>query len=123
MARSGSLAASPAGRCRPGLRLCLALGLECTWEIAENTPGVIAHYRQATMAVGYVGDSVLNSLSDIAAMAVGFWLAARLPPAVIVAAALGMEIGVGYAIRDNLTLNVLLLLHDAPSIRAWQAGI
>ncbi len=112
-----------AGRPLPlGLAFLIAVGVECAWEIAENTPAVIAHYRQATMAAGYVGDSVLNSLCDIAAMALGFWLARRLPASVVVMAGVAMEIGVGYAIRNNLTLNVLMLLHDFPAIRAWQAG-
>ncbi|HEX8374312.1 MAG TPA: DUF2585 family protein [Geminicoccaceae bacterium] len=104
------------------LRFALAIGIEAAWEIAENTPAVIAHYRAATMAAGYTGDSVLNSMSDIAAMAAGFWLAHRLPAVVVVALALAMEAGVAYAVRDNLTLNVLMLLHDFPAIRAWQTA-
>jgi hypothetical protein len=74
------------------------------------------------MAAGYAGDSVLKSMSDSAAMAAGFWLAHRLPAAVVVALAFAMEAGVAYAVRDNLTLNVLMLLHDFPAIRAWQAA-
>ena len=53
---------------------------------------------------------------------VGFFLAARLPVPVTVALALALEIGVAWAIRDNLTLNVLMLLFPSETIRAWQAG-
>lgn len=105
-----------------GLRLALAVALEGAWEITENTDAVISRYREATIALDYYGDSVLNSLSDIGAMVLGFVLAARAPVWAIVTAAIAMELAVGYLIRDNLTLNVLMLLYPLEAVREWQLG-
>lgn len=103
-----------------GLRLAVAVALEGAWEILENTDTVINRYREATIALDYYGDSVLNSLSDVAAMIAGFVLASRLPVRIIVLAALAMELAVGALIRDNLTLNVLMLLWPIEAVREWQ---
>jgi Protein of unknown function (DUF2585) len=105
-----------------GLRLLLAVVLESAWEIFENTPLIINRYRGQTIALDYYGDSVLNSLADIAAMTAGFLLAARLPVAVIVALTVAMELFVGYWIRDNLALNIIQLLYPFESILRWQRG-
>ncbi len=105
-----------------GLRLALAVALEGAWEITENTDAVINRYREATIALDYYGDSVVNSLADIGAMVLGFVLAARAPVWTIVAAALAMELIVGYLIRDNLTLNVVMLLYPLEAVREWQMG-
>ena len=105
-----------------GVRLAIAVLLEGGWEIIENTDTVINRYREATIALDYYGDSVLNSLSDIGAMVLGFVLAARLPVAVVVLGALALELIVGYTIRDNLTLNVLMLLRPIDAVRQWQLG-
>ena len=103
-----------------GVRLALAVLLEGSWEILENTDMVINRYREATIALDYYGDSVLNSLSDIGAMVLGFVLAARLPIWVIVVATIAMELVVGYLSRDNLLLNILMLLDPLEAVRAWQ---
>lgn len=105
-----------------GLRLTLAVALESGWEIAENTPVVIDRYRAQTIALDYFGDSVVNSLADIGAMALGFLLAARWPVWAIVGLAVAMEIGVALWIRDNLTLNVIQLLFPSDAILRWQQG-
>ena len=105
-----------------GRRLVLATLLESAWEILENTPLIINRYREQTIALDYYGDSVLNSVADISAMAIGFFLAARLPILVIVTLTVVMEIGVALWIRDNLTLNIIQLLYPLDSILRWQRG-
>jgi len=103
------------------MRLFFAVGIEAAWEIVENTPMVINHYREQALAQGYTGDSIINSVSDTVAMVFGFILAWRLPVWALVLLALVLEFYVGYMIRDNLTLNVLNLVHQFPVISAWQA--
>jgi hypothetical protein len=105
-----------------GLRALIALLVEIAWEITENTGWIIDRYREATIALDYYGDSVLNSVSDMLAMLLGFWLASRLPAWASVALALGLEALALAVIRDNLTLNLLMLIHPLQSVRDWQAG-
>jgi hypothetical protein len=103
-------------------RFLLALLAECAWEIVENTPMVIDRYRTATAALGYTGDSVLNSTSDIAMMAIGFLAARKLPLWASLALLIALEVVPLLVIRDNLALNVWMLVAPSDSIRAWQAG-
>src|SRR6476620_8028106 len=103
-------------------RFLTALVFEAGWEITENTPFVIDRYRATTAALGYTGDSVINSLSDIAMMALGFLLARKLPVWASVAALIALEIVPLVAIRDNLTLNIWTLLAPNAAVQAWQSG-
>jgi Protein of unknown function (DUF2585) len=110
-----------------GVRLLIAMAIEICWEITENSPAVIQHYREQALAVGYVGDSILNSVSDTFMMSTGFFFASKVRARTVVALALGLELFTAYAIRDNLTLNVINLLAPAQwapirAIHDWQAG-
>jgi len=104
-------------------RFLAAVFLEAAWEVFENTPFVIDRYRTATIALDYYGDSVVNSLSDIGAMMCGFWLARRLPTWASVALVVVLEVFVVLMIRDNLTLNILMLLYPLDAVRRWQSGL
>ena len=103
-------------------RFLIALAIEVAWEVLENTPMIINRYREETAALGYTGDSVINSMSDIAMMALGFLIARKLPVWWAVAIVLALELIPLAVIRDNLTLNVWMLLAPNEAIKAWQAG-
>jgi hypothetical protein len=103
------------------LRFLLALLIEVGWEIFENTDFVIERYRD-TAAQGYYGDSAINSEADVLAFIVGFALAARLPVWATVALAVAIEGVLAYAIRDNFTLNIIMLVHPFEAIKQWQLG-
>jgi hypothetical protein len=105
-----------------GLRFMLAIGLEAGWEVLENTPFVINRYRALAIAQGYFGDSVLNSISDTLAASFGFLLARLLPVWSIMGLVAAIELFVLFMIRDNLTLNIIQLIHPVEAISAWQAG-
>ncbi|MRG56292.1 DUF2585 family protein [Phyllobacterium sp. SYP-B3895] len=106
-----------------GARLLIAILIEASWEIFENTDMVINRYREATIALGYVGDSVLNSVSDILFMVIGFFFAARAPIWLTVVLAIFFELLAAWVIRDNLTLNVLMLLYPLDAVKAWQGAM
>ncbi len=104
-------------------QLWAAVALELAWEIAENSPMIIDRYRAATMAVGYSGDSILNSMSDGMMMVLGFLLASRLPWKVTLGLAIAFELFTLAMIRDNLSLNIIMLIAPSDAIRTWQAAL
>ena len=100
--------------------LPIAVLVEAAWEVTENTPMVIDRYRAVTVSFGYSGDSIINSASDIGWMAIGFLVASRLPAWASVALAIGLELLTLWTIRDNLTLNVIMLFWPIEAVRQWQ---
>ena len=105
-----------------GLALCAAILVEGAWEMLENSPIIIDRYREVTISYGYAGDSIINSVFDLVWMIFGFFLASRLPWKVTVGIALFFEVFTVYMIRDNLTLNVLMLATPIEAVKDWQAA-
>ena len=111
-----------ARRLPPGVRFVFAVLLEASWEVFENTPFVINRYRAATISLDYYGDSIVNSVSDIVSMMLGFYLARNISPWGSLGLVVVLEVMVALVIRDNLTLNILTLIHPFEAIKAWQLG-
>ena len=105
-----------------GPRLIAATLAECSWEVLENTNAMIDRYRETTISLGYYGDSIINSASDITMMWLGFVIAARAPVWLSVVLFLAAELVVGLVIRGGLILNVVMLLWPLEAILTWQAG-
>ncbi len=111
-----------AGRAPVTTRLVLAVALEAAWEVLENSPIIIDRYRAVTIAQGYVGDSILNSICDIVMCALGFLAAWRLRVWWSIAFVLASELLMLLLIRDNLTLNIIMLVWPIDGIREWQSA-
>src|SRR5262245_35284053 len=101
-------------------RLLLAVGLESAWEVLENTTMIIERYRAETISLNYYGDSVVNSMGDILACMTGFIFASRLPKRVTILGAVGLELLLVIWTRDNLALNLVMLIHHSRAFRLWQ---
>lgn len=105
-----------------GWRMWCAVFLEALWELLENSPIIIQRYREATIDKGYMGDSIGNSVADLVSCAVGFAIASRLGLKKSIAFYIAVEVILLFWIRDNLTLNVVMLLFPIEAIKQWQAG-
>jgi hypothetical protein len=103
-------------------RFLIAVLLEAMWEVLENTPLVINRYRAATIALDYYGDSIINSVADVVAMMIGFWAARKIPVWASVVVVVALEVALAVIIRDNLTLNILMLVRPFEAIKRWQLG-
>jgi len=112
-----------ARRLPTGTRFVLAVLVEAAWEVLENTPFIIERYRAVTISLDYYGDSVVNSIADIVAMMLGFEIARRVPVWGSVAFVLVTEAALALAIRDNLTLNIIMLVYPLEFIKQWQDGL
>jgi hypothetical protein len=100
----------------------MAITLEGAWEILENSDFIINRYREVTISLDYFGDSVINSVSDILAMMIGFFLASRIRVSLSIALIITFEIMLAYFIRDNLLINIVMLLYPLDWLKAWQVS-
>ena len=103
-------------------RLWLAVSLESLWEVIENSDFIIRRYREATAALGYQGDTIINSLGDILTCGVGVVLARHLGFRRSLALFVMTEVVLIVWIRDSLILNVIMLIYPSDAVKAWQMG-
>lgn len=103
-------------------RLLMAVAMESVWELIENTNTVIERYREATAALGYQGDTVVNSLGDIICCGIGFMIARKLGWRRSVILFIGTELVLLVWIRDSLLLELIMLIHPINVIKVWQLG-
>jgi hypothetical protein len=101
-------------------QLWLAVSIEALWEVVENSEFVIRRYREETAALGYHGDTIVNSLSDILVCGLGFVVARHLGFRRTFALFVLTEVALAILIRDNLSLNILMLIYPIDAIKEWQ---
>jgi len=106
-----------------GHRFIGAIVLACLWELLENSTYIIERYRTVTISLDYFGDSIINSMSDITACGCGFFLASRFRPLMSLLFVAAIELLLLVCIRDNLTINIIQLVHPIPSLKHWQQQI
>lgn len=106
-----------------GLMFIGAVFLETSWEVLENSTWIVEYYRNNTVSLGYIGDSILNSVFDVVWMAIGFVMARKMPIWSIILIAIGFEIMTGYFVRDGLLLNILMFIYPSEAVKAWQVAI
>ncbi|GAB4428986.1 MAG: DUF2585 family protein [Anaerolineae bacterium] len=104
-------------------RFVIAIGLEAAWEVAENTEFIINRYREATASLGYNGDTIVNSLGDIAMCGLGFWLAWKIGWRWSLLLFVVVELVLTFWIRDSLLLSILMLVYPLDAIKTWQLGL
>jgi len=104
-------------------RFLIVILIECAWEILENSPFIIERYRTATIGLGYFGDSIINSISDVIFMSIGFYIAYKFPKWLSITVIIVIEVLLLIFVRDNLTLNIIMLFHEFPKIKEWQMEI
>jgi hypothetical protein len=119
----GLLSLYPGRRVPVGWRAAMVAVIESGWELLENSPVIINRYRAATISLDYFGDSVINSMSDVVFCLLGFAIASRIPARASIALFVAIELGLLFWIRDNLTLNVIMLVHPIEAIRVWQSAM
>lgn len=104
-------------------KFLIAIGLAAGWEILENSPMIINRYRAATFSLNYYGDSIINSIGDVIAAGLGFWFAFKMKPWISVLFFIAVELMLAIVIRDNLSINIIMLIHPIEAIKAWQNGL
>jgi len=103
-------------------RLVIAIFIEASWEVIENSSYIIERYRAATISLDYFGDSIVNSLSDITCCALGFSIAYKLKFRKSLALFVATELILIFTIRDSLIINLIMLIYPLDAIKAWQLG-
>lgn len=103
-------------------KMVCAVVIEAGWELLENSSFIIQRYREGTIDQGYSGDSILNSVSDIACCMLGFLIALKLGFRRTLLLLVLVELVMLFWVRDNLSLNIIMLIHPIEAIKQWQMG-